>query len=296
MNAFESAISAAATVNNKENATAAEIAKAVSDLNSAKATFESAKKDGTKVDVTLSVNPASLEITEGGTGTITASVNPSETEVTWKSSNEQVATVSDGTVTGIKAGEATITATAGDKTATCNVTVKAATVAVTGVTLSPASATLVSGEKITLIPTISPEGATNTNVTWNSSAPSVVTVDSNGAVTVVGTGTADITVTTADGGKTATCSITVTEKRIEITGSNSVAMGSTATLTASVKPDGMTTPAPAFAWSSSDESVATVSGGTVTPLKTGTATITAKATVDNKEMTGTFAITVTAVQ
>ncbi len=244
--------------------------------------------------------PTTETIEVGKTTTLTATVNPSNTTeskaVTWTSSDPEVATVSNGTVTGMKAGKATITATAGDKTATCTVTVEAATIAVTGVTLSPASATLVSGDTITLIPTISPEGATNTNVTWNSSNTNVATVDSNGAVTVVGTGTADITVTTADGGKTATCSIMVTEKRIEITGSNSVAMGSTATLTASVKPDGMTTPAPAFTWSSSNTNVATVSGGIVTPVNTGTATITAKATVDNKEMTGTFDITVTAVQ
>lgn len=245
--------------------------------------------------------PTTETIEVGKTTTLTATVNPSNTTeskaVTWTSSDQSVATVgTDGTVTGKKEGIATITATAGDKTATCTVTVEAATIAVTGVTLSPASATLVSGDTITLIPTISPEGATNTNVTWNSSNTNVATVDSNGAVTVVGTGTADITVTTADGGKTATCSIMVTEKRIEITGSNSVAMGSTATLTASVKPDGMTTPAPAFTWSSSNTNVATVSGGIVTPVNTGTATITAKATVDNKEMTGTFDITVTAAQ
>ncbi len=283
MGAFESAITAAEEVNKKEHATATEIANAVTALNSAKATFESAKKDGTKVEVTLSVNPTSLAIEAGKSETIMATVMPSETEVTWTSSNESVATVSNGTVTAVAAGSATITATAGGKTAKCSVTVTPANVEVTGVTLSPASATLVSGDTITLKPTISPEGATNTNVTWNSSNTSIVTVN-NGVVNVVGTGTASITVTT------------VTEKRIEITGSNSVAMGSTATLTASVKPDGTTTPVPAFTWSSSDTNVATVSGGTVTPVNTGTATITAKATVDNREMTGTFVITVTAAQ
>ena len=46
-------------------------------------------------------------------------------------------------------------------------------------------------------------------MTWSSSASAVATVDANGKVTAVGAGTAVITVTTADGGKTATCKVTV---------------------------------------------------------------------------------------
>ena len=47
-------------------------------------------------------------------------------------------------------------------------------------------------------------------MTWKSSDTKVATVD-NGLVTAVAEGTATITVTTADGGKTATCEVTVTQ-------------------------------------------------------------------------------------
>lgn len=52
--------------------------------------------------------------------------------------------------------------------------------------------------------------ATNTAVTWKSSNTSVATVSSSGLVTAVANGTATITVTTADGGYTDTCVVTVT--------------------------------------------------------------------------------------
>ena len=94
-----------------------------------------------------------------------------------------------------------------------------ATVAVTGVSLNKTSLSLVEGTSETLTATVSPENASNKSVSWKSSAADVATVDENGKVTAVKAGSATVTVTTADGGKTATCSITVTEAvRIVITG------------------------------------------------------------------------------
>lgn len=51
--------------------------------------------------------------------------------------------------------------------------------------------------------------ATDRSVSWSSSDSNVATVDANGKVTAVAEGTATITVTTNDGGKTATCEVTV---------------------------------------------------------------------------------------
>jgi len=62
-------------------------------------------------------------------------------------------------------------------------------------------------ERLTAI--ITPENATNKEVTWRTSNPSVATVDQNGLVTAVGNGTAVITVETEDGKYTATCQVTV---------------------------------------------------------------------------------------
>ena len=84
-------------------------------------------------------------------------------------------------------------------------------VAVTGVTVDPAEASVMTRNTVQLTATISPENATNKKVTWRSSDTSVATVDANGKVKGVSEGTATITVTTADGGKTATCAVTVTE-------------------------------------------------------------------------------------
>lgn len=84
-------------------------------------------------------------------------------------------------------------------------------VSVTGVSLDKPSAELDVGGTITLTKTIEPANATNQNVTWSSSDVKVATVE-NGTVKAVAAGTANITVTTEDGGKTATCTVTVKEK------------------------------------------------------------------------------------
>jgi formylglycine-generating enzyme required for sulfatase activity len=80
-------------------------------------------------------------------------------------------------------------------------------VPVTGVELNKTSASLIVGE--TLTATVAPANATNKAVTWSSSDTTVVTVSSSGAVTPVKSGSATITVTTVDGGKTAQCAVTV---------------------------------------------------------------------------------------
>ena len=83
---------------------------------------------------------------------------------------------------------------------------------VTGISLNKNNLSLEKGSNETLIATVTPSNATNKNVTWSSSNTSVATVNSSGKVTAVKAGTATITVTTEDGGKTATCFITVREQ------------------------------------------------------------------------------------
>ena len=68
-----------------------------------------------------------------------------------------------------------------------------------------------------------------------------------------------------------------------------IAMGSSETLTAT------TVPADAeVTWSSSDNAVATVSGGIITPASAGTTNITASITEDGQTYTATCAVTITA--
>ncbi len=84
-------------------------------------------------------------------------------------------------------------------------------VAVSGVTLDKTSVELGLGRSITLKATVTPINATNKNVKWSSSNPSVASVDENGKVVGQSLGEATITVTTVDGGKTATATIRVVE-------------------------------------------------------------------------------------
>ena len=86
------------------------------------------------------------------------------------------------------------------------------TVNVSGVTLNFSSLALTVDDVKTLIATIAPNNATNQSVTWTTSNASIVAVDTNGKITAVGVGTAVITATTADGNKTAQCTVVVLAK------------------------------------------------------------------------------------
>lgn len=86
-----------------------------------------------------------------------------------------------------------------------------AVVSVTNVTLNMSSVEITEGETASITATISPDNADNKKVHWTSSDASVATV-SNGTVTAVKPGTATITATSDDGGKTASCVVTVTSQ------------------------------------------------------------------------------------
>lgn len=103
-----------------------------------------------------------------------------------------------------------VTITYATKNATQDITVT--NVAVTGVSVK-ASTTIEKTKTETLTPTFTPANATNKNVTWESDDEDVATVDEDGEVTAVAAGTANITVTTEDGGKTAICVVTVVNQK-----------------------------------------------------------------------------------
>ena len=90
--------------------------------------------------------------------------------------------------------------------------VKKEPVSVSGVTLSKSDLSIEEGQGVQLLATIHPVGADNKSVSWKSNDPSVATVSSKGYVSAKKAGSATITVTSADGGKTATCMVSVNEK------------------------------------------------------------------------------------
>ena len=162
-------------------------------------------------------------------------------------------------------------------------------VPVKSVLLSDLAVDLHIGDTKTLTATVGPENATNKSVTWSSSNTSVATV-SNGVVIAVNEGTAIIMATAEE--VTAMCVVKVLTN--EVTGislditSASLKVNENITLTATVTPANATDKT--VTWSSSDNSVATVSNGVVIAHKLGSATITAKA----GEKTATCEITVEA--
>ena len=96
----------------------------------------------------------------------------------------------------------------------CNQTVNTGTttVAVTGIELNKGELPLKVDESKKLVATVMPANATNKQVTWASDKPAVATVSQDGTVTAKKEGTAQITVKTVNGGKTANCKIIVTAK------------------------------------------------------------------------------------
>lgn len=89
--------------------------------------------------------------------------------------------------------------------------------AVTGISLNKNSIELTVGFNASLTVTLKPGNATNTTVSFESSDESVVVVDQDGFLTAISPGTAVITVTSADGGLTATCDVTVLKKVPKVT-------------------------------------------------------------------------------
>ena len=239
--------------------------------------------EATKVS-SISVLPATATLYVGGeTQTLTASVLPADATdktYTWSSTDVAVATVSeDGVVTPVAAGTCTINATANDGSGVageCAVTVS--NVMPTAITMATTLGFTVGGDAQTLTPTFTPANTTDQTVTWTTSDDAVATVV-NGVVTPVGVGTCVVTaISYADNNVKAECTVSVVASTVDVEGvelpaTESVFVGKTVQLTATVKPDDATNKA--VSWSSSDETIATVdANGIVTGIAVGDATIT----------------------
>ena len=237
----------------------------------------------------VDLNKHTLVLGVGQAYTLKPIVTPEGAETTfkWKSSKKDIATVTSlGKVTGRAVGKATITVTtANGKTYSCTVVVKQAP---DNITLNKSEMTLGVGQMYTLQSTLTPSNSA-TYQQWTSSDKTVAVVNDKGRVTGKKVGTATITVKTTNG-HTATCVVTVKKAPTSVAldkTSVTLAVGMKETLTATLTP---TNSATYCAWSSSDETVATVtSGGVITAKKAGTATITVKTTNDK---TATCTVTV----
>ncbi len=218
-------------------------------------------------------------------------------DVNWNSSAPDVATVdADGTVTALAPGKAIISATTADGTsltASCTITVEPALAE--SVTLDRHELTMKMGQSETLVATVLPDYAGNHAVTWQSSAPGVALVDSNGRVIAMSEGSAVITATAADGsGVFDQCTVTV--ERIRATSividpqELTIEQGDTVQVKVTVLPADAET---GVVWESLNPDIASVDAdGKIAGVEMGTAVITA-ATTDGSNLTATCIVTVT---
>ena len=166
----------------------------------------------------LTITPQALNMNIGESASLTLQMLPSNAneKLVWESDNESVARVVNGDITAVGVGVAKIMVKGK------NVTSNAVTVtvidkfAVTGVKLNESEKSIQVGDSFTLTATVLPEDARDKTVTWSSDKESVATVK-DGVVTAVSPGTAIIKETAGAGAFSATCSVTVEERIIEIT-------------------------------------------------------------------------------
>lgn len=158
----------------------------------------------------------------------------------------------------------------------------------TTISLSQTSVSLTVGASTNITATVTPSAS----VTYSSSNTGVATVDGSGKITAVKAGSATITATA--NGKSATCSVTVTEKPAEaslsLSGTTSVKVNETTKITANITPSGKKVTGVSFA----DSAIATcsVDGNTITVkgLKAGSTKM--KVVSDNgKDATVTITVT-----
>jgi uncharacterized protein YjdB len=226
-------------------------------------------------------------MTVGGTEPLFETITPNNAtnqNVNWTSSNTDVATVSaSGRVRAVSVGQARITVKTedGNFRADCIVTVSTTDKPVTDVALNKWEMTIVVGGTETLFATITPNNATNQNVTWTSNNPSVATVSASGLVRAVSVGEARITVWTADGDYSDFCTVTVAMTAKPVTGvtlnksETTIAVGDAEPLLAMIAPDNATNQN--VTWTSDNTDVATVSAsGLVRAVSAGTAHITVR--------------------
>ena len=187
---FSSSNTSVATVTSKGKVTAKKAGYAIITVRTSNGLTAACEITVTSPPTKIALSKTSATISVGETLTLDTAIQPAgaETELTWTTSSASVAQVSEGTITGVKAGKATITVrTSNGKKATCKVTVKAAE----KLTVKAAKSTLKVGGSTTVTANMSP-------VYWSVEGDAV-TVDQKGRVKAITPGEASVWAQTAAG-------------------------------------------------------------------------------------------------
>ena len=249
----------------------------------------------------LTVSPQTLNLKLGGSSQLIASVLPEKAnnQISWSSTNSRVVTVdSNGLVSAVGMGSATIIArTINDITYNINVLVGNYSKELRSILVTTNYITLAVSNSKQLAVAFTPADASNKNVFWTSSNPSVATVDKYGVVKAISPGSTIIKATSEDGGYTDTATIEVVnydniieEKSIAFDSSSyTVGIGSTKSLIPIITPSNATFKSVRF--ESSNPSIATVDeNGVVRGLKEGTVSITATTNRNRLKATTTIIV------
>ncbi len=212
----------------------------------------------------------------------------SNQKVSYATQDEAICSVdAEGNITGVAIGSTTIlvTTSEGNKTDMLNVLVVAEHV--TGISLPYSELTMTPGEQGRILPTVEPYTALNKNVTFTTSDKSIVSVRPSGQITAHKPGTATITVTTQEGGLSASCTVTVIEGTpplsFDMTGASNVSSGengyivkdTTIDLAPYLKYDSEKIDPDTISWRvSAGSNVASLSGTTLSFKKMGIVTVT----------------------
>lgn len=228
----------------------------------------------------IELNPTSISLRVGETYQLEAKIEPetvTDASLTWESSNPEVATVNNGVIKAVAAGSAIITVrTSNGLEAQCVVTVL---VPAEGIELNYYSITVKKGTVFYLSAKITPEGAYDKAVIFESSDEDTVFVEQDGTVTARKVGTVEITVTSKDNPElSAICVVTVVESVSGLTLNSrqeTIKVGEQFLLKATVRPSDSLNQEVTF--ESADPSIATVDeNGLITGVKGGVTVIIVK--------------------
>lgn len=240
------------------------------------------------------------EVAAGSTLQLTAVCTPdnaSITGVTWMSQNPTIATVDEnGTVTGLKKGNAKITATATDGSRTAGSVIVRVTQPVTMITVKTPEIQVTVGKSAQAKATAQPDTASDRKLVWSSSDETIATVNSYGVITGKKAGTCIVTCTSnSNPDVTGTVTVTASQPVTKIENANepeelSLLTGQTVQTRWNVQPADATDKTLTF--KSRHPRVVTVdANGVVTAVGRGTATVEATAK-DGSRKQGSVRITV----
>lgn len=181
------------------------------------------KKFASDVVTSIALSFTQTTIGIGDTAQLTATVYPttvSNKNVLYESNAPDIADVDEnGLITAKAEGNAVITVTSeatSSVKATVNITVSEAVIAVDSIVLNQTTASMLVGETLQLVATITPEDATDKTITWTSSDVGAASVDENGLVTALEQGDAIITaVPNGNSALSATCVIDLAHNAVD---------------------------------------------------------------------------------